>query len=86
MKERKGAKKHMTGYFVIVKAKVWDSEGAEEYNCIKLFKIANCADLGEQLDKEFGNDLMDFSVFWIGGENIGLDIDENIAKCLQELN
>lgn len=76
----------MTGYFVIVKAKVWDSEGAEEYDCIKLFKIANCADLGEQLDEEFGNDLMDFSVSWVGGENIGLDIDESTVKCLQELN
>ena len=40
MKERKKrSKKHMTGYFVIVKAKVWDSEGAEEYDCIKLFKM-----------------------------------------------
>ena len=55
-------------------------------DCIKLFKIVNCADLGEQLDKEFGNDLMDFSVSWIGGENIGLDIDESTVKCLQELN
>lgn len=76
----------MNGYFVIVRAKVWDSDGAEEYSCVKLFKITNCADLGEQLDKEFGNDLMDFSVTWVGGENIGLDIDENIAKCLQELD
>lgn len=76
----------MNGYFVIVRAKIWDSENVEEYNCIKLFKITNCADLGEQLDKEFGNDLMDFSVTWVGGENIGLDIDENIAKCLQELD
>ena len=76
----------MKGYFVIVKAKVWDDENAEEYDCIKLFKITNCADLGAQLDEEFGNDLMDFSVSWIGGENIGLDIDASTVKCLQELN
>ena len=76
----------MNGYFVIVRVKVWDSGAAEEYSFVKLFKIINCADLGEQLDKEFGNDLMDFSVTWVGGDNIGLDIDENIAKCLQELN
>ncbi len=76
----------MKGYFVIVKAKVWDDEKAEEYDCIKLFKITNCADLGEQLDKEFGNDLMDFSVSWIGGENIGLDINEKIRKELEDIN
>ena len=76
----------MDGYFVIIKAKVWDSDGSEEYNSIKLFKVDNCADLGKQLDKEFGDKLMDFSVSWVGSKNIGLDIDENIAKCLQELN
>ena len=76
----------MVGYFVIVRAKVWDSNGSEEYDCIKLFKVTNCADLGEQLDKEFGDKLMDFSVSWIGSENIGLDIDEDIAENLEELN
>ena len=76
----------MDGYFVIVRAKVWDSDGSEEYNSIKLFKVTNCADLGEQLDKEFGDKRMDFSVSWIGSENIGLDIDENIAESLEDLN
>ena len=76
----------MKGYFVIVKAKVWDNENAEEYDCIKLFKIANCADLGEQLDEEFGNDLMDFSVSWVGGENVGLDINEKIREELEDIN
>ena len=76
----------MDGYFVIVRAKVWESDGSEEYNSIKLFKVVNCADLGEQLDKEFGDKLMDFSVSWIGSENIGLDIDEDIAENLEELN
>ena len=76
----------MKGYFVIVKAKVWDDGNAEEYDCIKLFKITNCADLGEQLDEEFGNDLMDFSVSWVGGENIGLDINEKIIEELEDIN
>ena len=76
----------MKGYFVIVKAKVWDNVNAEEYDCIKLFKITNCADLGEQLDEEFGDDLMDFSVSWVGGENVGLDINEKIREELEDIN
>lgn len=76
----------MNGYFVIVRAKVWDSGATEEYNCVKLFKVTNCADLGEQLDEEFGQDLMDFSVTWVDGENIGLNIDDNIAKLIEELD
>ena len=76
----------MVGYFVIVRAKVWDSDRSEEYNSVKLFKVDSCTDLGEQLDKEFGDKLMDFSVSWIGSENIGLDIDEDIAENLEELN
>ena len=76
----------MKGYFVIVKAKVWDDENYEEYDCIKLFKITNCTNLGEQLDEEFGNDLMDFSVSWVGGENVGLDINEKIREELEDIN
>ena len=74
------------GYFVIVRAEVWNSDEQEMYKCIKLFKITNNTDLGEQLDREFGNDLNDYSVTWVGGENIGLDIDEDIANSLEALN
>ena len=74
----------MKGYFVVVKAKVWD--GGDYYEDIRLFKITNLTDLGEQLNAEYGEELGDFSVTWIGGENIGLDIDENIIKELEDLN
>ena len=76
----------MKGYFVIVKAKVWDTENSEEYDCIKLFKIIIFSFFWYQLDKERGNDLMDFSVSWVGGENIGLDINEKIREELEDIN
>ena len=36
------------------------------------------------LDKEFGKELHDFSVTWIGGECLGLDITDNIFEELKE--
>lgn len=74
----------MDGYFVVVKAQVWNGDLNEFYNVTKLYKVTDCKDLGEQLDKEFGNDLMDFSATWIGGECLGLDITDNIFKELKE--
>ena len=76
----------MKGYFVVVKAKVWDDYQGDYYDDIKLFKITNLTELGEQLNAEYGEELGDFSVTWIGGENIGLDIDEDIVKGLEDLN
>ena len=76
----------MKGYFVIVKAKVWDDYKGDFYNDTKLFKIANLSELGEQLEGEYGQELGDFSVIWIGGENIGLSINEDMIKELEDLN
>ena len=76
----------MKGYFVVVKAKVWNTGMGEEYEDIKLFKIDNLADLGEQLDAEYGNEIMDFSVIWIGGQNIGLNIDAKMIADLEDMN
>lgn len=76
----------MKGYFVAVKAKVWNTEIGEEYKDTKLFKIDNLADLGAQLDAEYGNEIMDFSVIWVGGENIGLNIDEKMIEDLEDIN
>lgn len=76
----------MKGYFVVVKAKVWDDYKGDYYNDTKLFKIANLSELGEQLEGEYGQELGDFSVTWIGGETIGLSINENMIKELEDLN
>ncbi len=76
----------MKGYFVVVKAKVWDDYKGDYYNDTKLLKIANLSELGEQLEGEYGDDLGDFSVTWIGGENIGLSINEDMIKELEDLN
>lgn len=74
----------MKGYFVVVKAHVWNGDLNEFYDVIQLYKVTDCKDLGEQLDKEFGKELYDFSVTWIGGECLGLDITDNIFKELKE--
>lgn len=76
----------MKGYFVVVKAKVWDDYKGDYYNDTKLFKIANLSELGEQLEGEYGQELGDFSVTWIGGENIGLSITNDMIKELEDLN
>ena len=77
----------MKGYFVVVKAKVWDADqSGDYYEDIRLFKITNLTDLGEQLNAEYGEELGDFSVTWIGGETYGLSIDEDIVKELEVLN
>lgn len=75
----------MNGYFVMVKAKVLDGCG-KSYDSTKLFKITNLPDLGEQLQAEYGDELGDFSLTWIGGENIGLSINETMVKELEDLN
>lgn len=75
----------MDGCFVVVKAHVWNGDLNEFYDIIQLYKVTDCRDLGEQLDKEFGKELHDFSVTWIGGESLGLDITDNIFEELQEL-
>lgn len=71
----------MKNYFVLVRANLWyDNAPAEEK---RLFRITNLKDLGEQLDKEYEDTLMDFSVEWIGDEGYSLLIDDDVLEALK---
>ena len=71
----------MKNYFVLVRANFWyDSAMVNEK---RLFRITNLKDLGEQLDKEYEDTLMDFSVEWIGDEGCSLLIDDDVLEALK---
>lgn len=71
----------MKNYFVLVRANFWyDNAMANEK---RLFSITNLEDLGEQLDKEYEDTLMDFSVEWIGDEGCSLLIDDDVLEALK---
>lgn len=71
----------MKNYFVLVRANFWYDNAM--VNEKRLFRITNLKDLGEQLDKEYEDTLMDFSVEWIGDEGCSLLIDDNVLEALK---
>ena len=71
----------MKNYFVLVRANFWYDNAM--VNEKRLFRITNLKDLGEQLDKEYEDTIMDFSVEWIGDEDCGLLIDDDVLEALE---
>lgn len=71
----------MKNYFVLVRANFWYDNAME--NEKRLFRINNLEELGEQLDKEYEDTLMDFSVEWIGDEGSSLLIDDDVLEALK---
>lgn len=71
----------MKNYFVLVRANFWYDNAM--VNEKRLFSITNLEDLGEQLDKEYEDTLMDFSVEWIGDEGRSLLIDDDVLEALK---
>ena len=71
----------MKNYFVLVRANFWYDNAM--VNEKRLFRITNLKDLGEQLDKEYEDTIMDFSVEWIGDEGRGLLIDDDVLEALK---
>lgn len=71
----------MKNYFVLVRANFWYDNAM--VNEKRLFSITNLEDLGEQLDKEYEDTLMDFSVEWIGDEGSSLLIDDDVLEALK---
>lgn len=71
----------MKNYFVLVEANYWydNAPGSEK----RLFRITNLKDLGEQLDKEYEDTLMDFRVEWVGDEGYGLLVDDDLLEALK---